>query len=55
MYPLARSALVPLGLTAACSATNAAIQRKIYGFGTIALITPNKDMEDNMKIVKSYE
>ena len=55
MYPLARSALVPLGLTAACSATNAAIQRKIFGFRTIALITPNKDLEDNMKIVKSYE
>ena len=55
MYPLARSILVTLGLTAACSATNAAIQRKNFGFGTTALITPNKEMKDNMKIVKSYE
>ena len=31
LIPLPRSDLIPLGLTAATSATNAAIQKKIYG------------------------
>ena len=31
LTPLARSVLIPLGLTAAASATDADIQRKIYG------------------------
>ena len=29
--PLAKSALIPLGLSAAASATDAAIQKKIFG------------------------
>ena len=32
--PLAKSILVPLGLTAAASATDVAIQNKIFGSGT---------------------
>ena len=45
--PVAKSVLIPLGLTAAASATNAAIQKKIYGSGTIAAIISNEEMEDN--------
>ena len=45
--PVAKSVLIPLGLTAAASATNAALQKKIYGSGTIAAIISNEEMEDN--------
>ena len=37
------------------SATDAGIQKKIYGSGTTALIISNEEMEDVMKIVKSFE
>ena len=37
------------------SAADAAIQKKIYGSGTIALIISNEEMEDITKIVKSLE
>ena len=37
------------------SATDAAIQEKIYGSGITALIISNKEMEDIMKIVKSLK
>ena len=47
--------MIPLGLTVAASATNAAIQKKIYGSGTTAAIISNEEMEDIMKIVKSLE
>ena len=50
---LAKSVLIPLGLTAAGSATDAAIQRKNFGSGTTTLIIWNKEREDIMKIVKS--
>ena len=53
LTPLAKSALIPLGLTAAASATHAAIQKKIYGSGTTALVISNDEMKDIMKIVKS--
>ena len=43
--PLAKNALIPLELTAAASATDAAIQRKIFGSGFTALITSNKEMD----------
>ena len=39
---LAKSVLIPLGLTAAASATDAAIQKKIFGSGTTALIFSNE-------------
>ena len=38
---LAKSVLIPLGLAAAISATNAAIQKKIYGSGMTKLIILN--------------
>ena len=37
------------------SAADAAIQKKIYGSGTTALIISNEEMRDIIKIVKSIE
>ena len=54
--PLAKSALIPLGLTAtAASAADARIHKKILGSGTTTLIILNDEMEDIIKIVKSLE
>ena len=53
--PLAKSVLIPLGLTAAASAADAGIHKKILGTGNTTLITSNKDMKDLIKIVKSFE
>ena len=55
LTPLAKSVLLPIGLLAEMSAADAAIQKKIYGSGTTALLIPNKEIEDIMKIVKSLE
>ena len=55
LKPLARSDFIPLGLTAAVSAANAAIHKKMFGSGTTTLITSNKKMNDIMKIIKSLE
>ena len=54
--PLAKSVLIPLGLTAAASAADAKIHKKILGSGGhTTLIISNKDMEDLIKIVTSLE
>ena len=54
--PLAKSALIPLGLTVAASAADAGIHKKILGSGNMtALIIPNNEMEDIIKIIKSLE
>ena len=53
--PLARSVLIPLGLTAAASAADAGIHKKILGSGNTTLIISNNEMEDIIKIVKSLE
>ena len=53
--PLTRGILVPLGLTAAASATDAAIFLKNFESGATALIFLNKEMENIMKIVKSLK
>ena len=53
--PLAKSVLFPLGLTAAASAADAKIHKKILGSGTATLIISNDEMEDIMKIVKFLE
>ena len=52
LKPLAKSVLIPLGLTAATSATDAAIHNKMFGSGMTALIMSNEEMNDIMKIVK---
>ena len=49
--PLAKSVLIPLGLTAAASAADAGIHKKILGSGTTTLIISNDEMEDIIKIV----
>ena len=54
LQPLAKSALIPLELTAAASATDAAIHREIFGSGTTKLIISNEYMNDNLKIVRSF-
>ena len=54
--PLAKNVLVQLGITAATSAIDAGIQKKIYGSGTTTLIIlPNEEMNDTMKIVQALE
>ena len=57
--PLLKSVVKPLGmlgLTAAASATDAAISKKILGSGNhTTLIISNNDMQDLLKIVKSLE
>ena len=53
--PLGKSVLIPLGLTAATSAADAGIHKKILGSGNTTLIISNKDIEDLIKIVKSLE
>ena len=55
LKPLAKSVLIPLGLTAAASATDAAIHKKIFGSGMTTLIISNEKMNDIRKIVKSFE
>ena len=53
--PLAKSFLIPLGLTAAVSAIDAAIHMKMFGSGKTILIISNEEINDIMKIVKSPE
>ena len=57
--PLLKSVIRPLGmlgLTAAASATDAAINKRILGsVNHITLIISNDDMQDLLKIVKSLE
>ena len=57
--PLLKSVIKPLrllGLTAASSAIDAGIQKKIYsGSGTTTLVISNEEMNDIMKIVQVLE
>ena len=55
LKPLAKSALIPLGLTASAPANDAAIQKKFFGSGMTTLIISNEEMDDIMKIIKSLE
>ena len=70
LKPLAKSVLIPLGLTAAASATDAAIHKKMFGSGArssmlalrpvdlasrTTLVSSNEEMNDIMKIVTSLE
>ena len=55
---LAKSVLIPLGLTALASAAEAGIHKKILGSGNnnnTILIISNDEMKDIIKIVKSLE
>ena len=53
--PLGKNILAPLGITAAASAIDAGIQKKIHGSGTTTLIISNEEMNDIMKIVQALE
>ena len=53
--PLAKSVLIPLGLTAAASAADDGIQKKMLGSGTTTLVISNEEMNDIMKIVQALE
>ena len=63
IQPLAKSVLIPLGLTAAASTADAGIHKKILGSShpldstshTTKLIILNDEIEDIIKIVKSLE
>ena len=52
---LAKNVLAALGITAAASAIDAGIQKKIHGSGTTTSITSNEEMKDLMKIVQALE
>ena len=60
---LAKFVLVPLGLRATASATDAAIQKKTFGQGhpadlvsqTTRLIFPNEESNDIIKIIESLK
>ena len=53
---LAKSVLIPLGLTSVALAAYAGIHKKVLGSGhNTTLIISNKEMEDVLKIVKSLE
>ena len=53
IQPLAKSVVIPLGLTAA--AADAEIHKNILGSGTTTLIISNDEMEDIIKIVQALE
>ena len=53
--PLVKSVLIPLGLTAAASAEDAGIHKKIPGSGNITLIISNDEINDIIKIIISLE
>ena len=63
LKPLAKSVLILLGLTTAASATDVAIHKKVFGFGThlldlgkwTALVILNEKMNNIMKKVKLLE
>ena len=60
LKPLTKSVLIPLGLTAPASATDAANQKKDLGSGRLSdcmttLAISNEEMNDVTKIVKSLE
>ena len=53
LTPLAKSVLIPLGLTAAASAADTGIHKKILGSGNnTTLIISNKDIDDLIKIIE---
>ena len=53
--PLAKNVLALLGITAAASALDAGIQKKIHGSGNTTLIISNEEMNDITKIVQALE
>ena len=52
--PLAKNVLAPLGLTAAMSAIDGSIQKKIHSSG-VKLVIEEEDMQDIIKIIEELE
>ena len=55
LKPLAKSVLIPLGLTTAAAEIDAAIHKKMFESRTTTLIISNEEMNDIMKIVESLQ
>ena len=53
--PLAQNVLAPLGISAAMSAIDGSIKKKMLGSGVTTFIISNDEMNDILKIVKSLE
>ena len=51
LKPLAKSVLIPLGLTAAASATDAAVHKKMFGSGFTTLIISNEEINYIMETI----
>ena len=51
--PLAKNVLAPLGLTAAMSAIDGSIEKKIHGSGIKVII--EEDVQDIIKVIKELE
>ena len=52
---LAKSVFILLRLTAAASVIDTTIHKKLFGSGVRTLIISDKEMNDNMKIVKYFD
>ena len=52
---VAKNIVAPLGITAAASAIDAGIKKKIHGSRTTTLIISNEEMNDVIKIIQSLE
>ena len=52
--PLAKNVLAPLGLTAAMSAIDGSVQKKIHGSG-VKLVIEEEDMNDIVKIIEALK
>ena len=52
---IGKNILAPLGLSAAMSAADTAILKKMYGSGNTTLIISNDDMDDLIKIITALE
>ena len=55
LTPSAKIFLSPFRLSAVMSATDAAIQKRIYWSGSTALTISNEEIEDIMEVVQSLE
>ena len=53
--PLTKSVVIPLRLTGAASATDAAIHKKMFRLGINSFIISNEETNDFIKIVKSFK
>ena len=55
LKPLAESILIPVGLTVAASVTDATIEKKIFVSSMTKLIISNEEMDDTMKMIKTFQ